>query len=47
VITIFDLESSILSLRDDELNPEKTTVCVAPILEHANIDIGNSGTIGR
>ena len=47
VITILDLESSILSLRDNELNPENTTVWVAPILEQANMDIGNSGTIGR
>ena len=47
VIMIFDFESSTLSLSEDELNPEKTTVCVAPIRAQANIDIGNSGTIGR
>ena len=46
-MTTLDLESSILSRIDAALKPEKTTVCVAPILAHANIAIGNSGTIGK
>ena len=46
-MTTLDLESSILSLIDVALKPEKITVCIAPILAHANIAIGNSGTIGR
>ena len=44
-ITIFDFESSTLSRIDVALNPEKMTVCIAPILAHASIAIGNSGTI--
>src|SRR4030095_4979672 len=42
-----DFESFIRSVNACELNPEKTTICIAPILLHANIATGNSGTMGR
>ena len=46
-MTTLDLQSTIRSLIDIALKPEKITVWVAQILAHANIAIGNSGTIGR
>ena len=47
VITNLDLESSIRSLNEVALKPENTTVCMAPILAHASMATGSSGTIGR
>ena len=47
VIIILDLESSILSRSDMALNPEKTTVWIAPMRAHASMAIRISGTIGR
>ena len=47
VMITLDFESFMRSVSACELNPEKTTICVAPILLQANIAIGNSGTIGR
>src|SRR6266705_3347677 len=47
VITTFEFESFTLSDNACVLKPENTTVCIAPILAHANIAIGSSGTMGR
>ena len=47
VIMTLDFESFMRSVNAWELNPEKTTIWMAPILLHASIAIGNSGTIGR
>ncbi len=47
VIINLDCESSTLSRIDSALNPPKITLCGAPILAHASIEITNSGTIGR
>jgi hypothetical protein len=44
---ILDSESLALSAKALALKPEKTTICVAPILAHASIAIVTSGTIGR
>ena len=42
-----DCESSTLSFMDSALNPPKITLCGAPILAQASIEITNSGTIGK
>ena len=47
VMSILQLESFILSLRESAEKPPKTMEWMAPILAHASMDMASSGTICR